>query len=39
LLRNSAGADFSNKNVEAVLKVHVIEGKTGAPALVAVHIW
>jgi len=39
MLRNAAGAEFSNKNIEAVLKVRVIEGKTGAPALVAVHMW
>jgi hypothetical protein len=28
--------DFS---AEAVLKVSVIEGKTGAPTIVAVHVW
>jgi hypothetical protein len=39
LLRDQAGTDFANRNVEAVLKVSVIDGKTGAPALLAVHVW
>jgi hypothetical protein len=39
LLRDRAGTDFSNKNVEAVLKVSVIDGKTGAPSILAVHVW
>jgi len=39
LLRDRAGSDFSNRNVEAVLKVNVIDGKTGAPSIVAVHLW
>jgi len=39
LLRDRAGSDFSNRNIEAVLKVSVIDGKTGAPSLLAVHVW
>jgi hypothetical protein len=39
MLRDKLGTDFANKNVEAVLQIHVIEGKTGAPAIVAAHIW
>ena len=39
MLREKLGTDFANKNVEAVLQIHVIEGKTGAPAIVAAHIW
>jgi hypothetical protein len=39
LLRDQAPSDFSNRNVEAVLKVSVIDGKTGAPSIVAVHVW
>jgi hypothetical protein len=39
LLRKQAGKDFSNRNIEAVLKLSVIEGKTGAPSIVAVHVW
>ena len=39
LLREQIGKDFSNRNVEAVLKVSVIDGKTGAPSIVAVHAW
>ena len=39
LLRDAARTDFSNRNLEAVLKVSVIDGKTGAPAILAVNIW
>jgi hypothetical protein len=39
LLRQRLGADLSSANLEAVLKVNVIEGKTGAPALLAVYSW
>jgi hypothetical protein len=39
LLRDWAGTDFTNRNVEAVLKVSVIDGKTGAPSILAVHVW
>jgi len=39
LLRDQLGKDFSNRNLEAVLKVQVIDGKTGAPAILAVHSW
>jgi len=39
LLQDRAGTDFANRNVEAVLKVSVIEGKTGAPSILAVHVW
>ena len=38
-LRDRIGSDFGNQNVEAVLKVNVIDGKTGAPSIVAVHVW
>jgi len=36
LLRDNMGRDFSNLNVEALLKVNVIDGKTGAPTILAV---
>src|SRR5450631_1938481 len=39
LFRDQVGSDFANKNVEAVLKVSVIDGKTGAPAILATHAW
>jgi hypothetical protein len=39
LLRDWMGKDFSNQNIEAVVKVNVIEGKTGAPSILAVHVW
>jgi hypothetical protein len=37
LLRDAVGTDFSNLNIEALLKVNVIDGKTGAPSILAVH--
>jgi hypothetical protein len=40
LLRDQiGGADFANRNVEVVLKVNVIEGKTGAPSIQQVYVW
>jgi hypothetical protein len=36
LLRDDIGRDFSNLNIEALLKVNVIDGKTGAPSILAV---
>jgi|CZKF01.1.fsa_nt_gi hypothetical protein len=39
LLRDQMGRDFSNHNVEVVLKVNVVDGKTGAPSILAVHLW
>jgi hypothetical protein len=39
LLRDQAGREFSNHNVEAVLKVSVIDGKTGAPSIQTVRVW
>ena len=39
LLRDRLGRDFGSQNVEAVVKVNVIDGKTGAPSLLAVRTW
>lgn len=39
LLRDQLGKDFSNRNIETVLKVSVIDGKTGAPSILAVYAW
>jgi hypothetical protein len=39
LLREQLGKDFSNRNVEAILRVSVIDGKTGAPSILAVYAW
>jgi hypothetical protein len=39
LLRDKVGSGFSNRNIEVVLKVSVIDGKTGAPSILAVHTW
>jgi hypothetical protein len=36
MLRDDVGRDFSNSNIEALLKVPVIDGKTGAPSILAV---
>jgi hypothetical protein len=36
LLRDDVGRDFSNLNIEALMKVNVIDGKTGAPSILAV---
>jgi hypothetical protein len=37
-LKDQLGKDFANRNVEAVLRVRVIDGKTGAPSILAVHM-
>jgi hypothetical protein len=39
LLHERLGSDLSSGNIEAVLKVNVVEGKTGAPSLQAVYSW
>ncbi|MGH9605892.1 MAG: hypothetical protein ACRD3N_09350 [Terracidiphilus sp.] len=39
MLRSWMGRDFGGRNIEAVLKVNVIDGKTGAPSILAVHVW
>ncbi|MGA2217539.1 MAG: hypothetical protein ABSG51_05605 [Terracidiphilus sp.] len=39
LLRDQLGTDLNSRNIEAVLKVSVIDGKTGAPSILAVHAW
>jgi hypothetical protein len=39
LLKEKVGSDISNRNVEVVVKLNVIDGKTGAPSIQAVHIW
>jgi hypothetical protein len=39
LLKEKFGSDFGSRNIEAVLKVNVIEGKTGAPSILAVRAW
>ena len=39
MLRDQVGKDLSSRNIEVVLKVSVIDGKTGAPSILAVHTW
>jgi len=36
LLRDDIGKDFSNLNVEALLKVNIVDGKTGSRSIPAV---
>ena len=38
-LRERIGENFANHNIEVVLKVNVIDGKTGAPSIMAAHVW
>jgi hypothetical protein len=39
VLRRRVGVSLADKNIETVLKVSVIEGKTGAPSIEAVDVW
>jgi hypothetical protein len=39
LLRQRIGKDFGSHNLEAILALRVIDGKTGAPALKDVYVW
>jgi hypothetical protein len=39
LLADKIGPGLADKNLEVVLKISVIEGKTGAPTIEAVHVW
>jgi len=39
LLRSQLKDGFSSRSVEAVLKVNVIDGKTGAPSILAIYFW
>jgi hypothetical protein len=39
LLTDRLGSDLGDRNIEVVLKINVIEGKTGAPTIEAVHVW
>jgi hypothetical protein len=38
-LRSRIGNGFGEKNIEVVLKVSVIEGKSGAPSIMSVYTW
>lgn len=33
------GSDWGNRNVEVVLRVDVVNGRSGAPSIVATHVW
>ena len=39
MLRQKLGSPFGDRNLEVVLKVNVVDGKTGAPTILAVHAW
>jgi hypothetical protein len=39
LLRDHVPNGLSNRNIEVVLKVPVIDGKTGSPSILAVQVW
>ena len=39
LLRQQLGSGFGNRNIEVLLKVRVVEAKTGAPSIIAVYTW
>jgi hypothetical protein len=39
LLKKQIGNDLVDKNIEVVLKISVIEGKTGAPSIEKVQVW
>jgi hypothetical protein len=39
LVADRVGSDLATKNIEVVLKINVVEGKTGAPSIEAVHVW
>jgi hypothetical protein len=39
LLRQRLGGSFGNRNVEALLKVSVIKGETGAPEILEAYAW
>jgi hypothetical protein len=39
LLREQTGQSFANRNIEFLLKVNVVDGKTGAPIVLATHTW
>lgn len=39
LLREQSGGNLANGNIEAVIKVNVVDGKTGAPSLESVYRW
>lgn len=38
-LRGRLGSDFANRNIEVVLRVPVVDGRTGSPEIMAVHAW
>ena len=39
LLQEKVGSKLRDANVEVILKINVIGGRTGAPTIQAVHVW
>lgn len=39
LMKDKVGKKFSTGNIEAVLKIRVVDGKTGAPSILATSSW
>jgi hypothetical protein len=39
LLDRQAGPDWANKNIEAVIRVDVVNGSAGAPSIERVYVW
>jgi hypothetical protein len=39
MLRDKLGSNIANRNIEIILRVKVIDGKTGAPSIQAVRAW
>jgi hypothetical protein len=39
LLRDRIDKDIDGKNIEVVISIKVIQGKTGAPSIEAVYVW
>lgn len=39
LLKDKIGKNFLNRNIEVVMKVKVIDGRSGAPSILATNVW
>jgi len=39
MLRDRVGPAFDSRNIEAVLRIDVVDGKTGAPTILDVYTW
>jgi hypothetical protein len=39
VVRDRIGGDLTSRNIEVVLRVNVVDGKTGAPEVIALRTW